>query len=91
MMIALIFAVAIMALAAVAIAPQIGQQIRREREEELIERGKQYAVAIRKFYKKFGRYPSSGRAGQHQQHTVPAATLQRPDDGKGRVAAGKDG
>jgi type II secretory pathway pseudopilin PulG len=58
MMIALIFAVAIMALAAVAIAPQIGQQIRREREEELIERGKQYAVAIRKFYKKFGRYPS---------------------------------
>jgi len=58
MMLALLFAVALMALAAVAIAPQIGQQIRREREEELIERGKQYAVAIRKFYKKFGRYPS---------------------------------
>jgi type II secretory pathway pseudopilin PulG len=58
MMLALLFAVALMALAAVAIAPQIGQQIRRDREEELIERGKQYAAAIRKFYKKFGRYPS---------------------------------
>ena len=57
-MLALLFAVALLALAAVSVAPRIAQQIRRDREEELIRRGRQYAVAIRKFYKKFGRYPS---------------------------------
>lgn len=40
----------------VAVSP-IAQQIRREREIELIHRGRQYARAIRLFYRKFGRYP----------------------------------
>ena len=39
-------------------APRIGQQIQREREDELIKRGTQYARAIGRFYKKFGRYPT---------------------------------
>jgi hypothetical protein len=34
------------------------QQIKRDREEELVHRGVQYSRAIRKFYKKFGRYPT---------------------------------
>jgi len=34
------------------------QQIKRDREEELIHRGVQYSRAVRKFYKKFGRYPT---------------------------------
>jgi hypothetical protein len=34
------------------------QQIKRDHEEELIHRGVQYSRAIRKFYKKFGRYPT---------------------------------
>jgi type II secretory pathway pseudopilin PulG len=40
-----------------AVAPQITQQLKRDREEELIHRGVQYSRAIRKFYKKTGRYP----------------------------------
>lgn len=33
-------------------------QVQRDREEELIHRGVQYARAVRHFYKKFGRYPT---------------------------------
>jgi len=37
--------------------PRIAQQIRREKEEELIHRGNEYKNAIKKFYRKNGRYP----------------------------------
>jgi len=47
----------LMAIGLTAVAPAIAQRIRREREIELIHRGKQYAHAIRLFYRKFGRYP----------------------------------
>src|ERR1700682_387123 len=41
-------------------APKIGQQIKREREEELIHRGQEYATAIKKFYRaNNGQYPVS--------------------------------
>jgi type II secretory pathway pseudopilin PulG len=40
-------------------APRIVQQIKREKEEELIHRGKEYATAIRKYYRKTGTYPVS--------------------------------
>jgi type II secretory pathway pseudopilin PulG len=40
-----------------AIGPQLSQQLKRDREEEMIHRGVQYSRAIRKFYKKTGRYP----------------------------------
>lgn len=40
-------------------APRIGQQIKREKEEELIHRGQEYAAAIRKFYRRNGTYPIS--------------------------------
>src|SRR5260370_30848712 len=41
-------------------APRIGQQIKREREEELIHRGQEYATAIKKFYRaNNGQYPLS--------------------------------
>src|SRR5437763_7101429 len=33
-------------------------QIRRDREEELIHRGVQYSRAVRRYFKKFGRYPT---------------------------------
>jgi type II secretory pathway pseudopilin PulG len=39
--------------------PRISQQIKRQKEEELIHRGKEYANAIRKFYRKNGTYPVS--------------------------------
>lgn len=39
--------------------PRIAQQIKRDKEEELIHRGNEYKSAIRKFFRKFGRYPLS--------------------------------
>ncbi len=38
-------------------APRIATQLRRDREDELIHRGAQYARGIKKYYKKFGSYP----------------------------------
>src|SRR5438552_13897594 len=39
--------------------PRIRQQIKREKEEELIHRAHEYTGAIKRFYRKFGRYPLS--------------------------------
>src|SRR5688572_17885854 len=50
---------AIVMVALLSMAPAIAQQIRRDREEELVRRGRQYAIAIKRFYKKFGRYPTN--------------------------------
>lgn len=41
------------------VAPRMVQQIKRDREEEMIHRGTEYARAIKKFYKKNGRYPAT--------------------------------
>jgi hypothetical protein len=46
-----------MMIALSAAAPRLAQQIRRDREIEMIHRGEQYARAIKRYYKKFGRYP----------------------------------
>lgn len=41
-------------------APRIAQQIKREKEEELVHRGKDYATAVKRFvHKNGGRYPAS--------------------------------
>ena len=48
----------LLAIAAMAVAPSIAFQIKRDREEELIHRGVQYSRAIQKYVKKFGRYPT---------------------------------
>jgi type II secretory pathway pseudopilin PulG len=40
-------------------APRVAQQIKREKEEELIHRGTEYRNAIKKYFRKFGRYPVS--------------------------------
>lgn len=39
--------------------PRIGQQIKREKEDELIHRGQEYQRAIRKYFRKYGQYPVS--------------------------------
>ncbi len=39
--------------------PKIAQAIRRDREIEMIHRGTEYARAVKKYYKKFGRYPTT--------------------------------
>jgi type II secretory pathway pseudopilin PulG len=42
-----------------AMAPNEVTEIKRDREEEIIHRGKAYARGIKLFYKRFGRYPTS--------------------------------
>jgi type II secretory pathway pseudopilin PulG len=37
--------------------PRIATQLRRDREQELIHRGAQYARAVKRYYRKFGSYP----------------------------------
>src|SRR5260370_16518395 len=57
MMITLMVALALITIGLLTVLPEIGQQIRRDREEEMRHRGTAYMRAIQHFYKKFGRYP----------------------------------
>src|SRR5580704_7882459 len=59
LLLAILLMMALMIIAATAVAPRIVQQIKRDREEEMIHRGTEYARAIKKFYKKNGRYPAT--------------------------------
>lgn len=59
LLVAILFMLAIMAIALTIEAPRMVQQIKRDREEEMIRRGTEYARAIKKYYKKFGRYPAN--------------------------------
>jgi type II secretory pathway pseudopilin PulG len=59
MLLAVLFMMAMMVIVAMAMAPSFVQQMKRDREEEMIHRGTEYARAIKKYYKKFGRYPAN--------------------------------
>jgi type II secretory pathway pseudopilin PulG len=59
MLLAILFMMAIMVIVAMAVVPSFIQQAKRDREEEMIHRGTEYARAIKKYYKKFGRYPAN--------------------------------
>lgn len=59
MLLAILLMMALMIIAATIEAPRLVQQMKRDREEEMVHRGTEYARAIKKFYKKFGRYPTS--------------------------------
>jgi len=54
-----VFMASVMLIVAMAAAPNIITQGRREKEEELIWRGEQYARAVRLYYHKNGRFPQS--------------------------------
>lgn len=58
-MMVLLFMMALLLFATAATAPAVKQQLQRDREEEMIHRGAQYARAIKRYFKKFGRYPTS--------------------------------
>src|SRR5208337_4909938 len=58
-LLAVLLLVAFMVIAATIEAPVLVQQMKRDREEEMIHRGTEYARAIKKYYKKFGRYPAT--------------------------------
>src|SRR5260370_14642884 len=57
MLVALMVALGVITIALLTVLREIGQQIRRDREEEMRHRGTAYMRAIQHFYKKFGRYP----------------------------------
>ena len=57
LLLSILLLMALLMIAAVTMAPRVAQEIQRDREEELVHRGTQYARAIRRFYRKFGRYP----------------------------------
>ncbi|HUS19338.1 MAG TPA: hypothetical protein VMZ25_06785 [Terriglobales bacterium] len=58
-LIALLFMVAVIMIVMASAAPSIATSIKRQREEELIHRGKQYQRGIQLYFRKFGRFPAS--------------------------------
>lgn len=58
MLLMLIMLVALLAISMATAVPYLTTQIKREREIEMIHRGEQYARAIKRYFKRFGRYPT---------------------------------
>ena len=58
MLLTLMLFVTLLAIGSLAWIQKVDFQVKRDREEELIHRGVQYSRAIRRYVKKFGRYPS---------------------------------
>jgi type II secretory pathway pseudopilin PulG len=54
----LLLFVALLSIGLMAAVRKIEFQVKRDREEELIHRGVQYSRAVRRYFKKFGRYPT---------------------------------
>src|SRR5215472_17269505 len=54
----LLLSVALLSIGFLAMVQSLEFQVKRDREEELIHRGVQYSRAVRRFFKKFGRYPT---------------------------------
>ena len=54
----LLFFLALLVLSMAAAAPTVMNEIRRDREEEMVWRGKQYVRGIRLFYQKMHRFPA---------------------------------
>jgi type II secretory pathway pseudopilin PulG len=56
-LVAVVMLITVMSILVAAVLPLWSSQIRRDKEEELISRGLQYAEAIRVFQRRFGRLP----------------------------------
>jgi type II secretory pathway pseudopilin PulG len=57
-LITLMLFLALLAISAMVVLPEVKRQLQRDQEEEMIHRGTEYMRAIKKYYKKFGRYPA---------------------------------
>ena len=64
----ILFAV-LLAIGAAAVLPEFTFQMKRDREEEMIHRGVQYSRAVRRYYKKLGRYPNTVEELQSTNNT----------------------
>jgi type II secretory pathway pseudopilin PulG len=58
-MVAVVIFIAILTIVIAAVGPSISTIMKRDREEELLFRGKQYARSIALFQRRYGRYPTS--------------------------------
>jgi type II secretory pathway pseudopilin PulG len=56
-LLAVIFLVALLTISLAIAVPKVTKDIQRDREIETMQRGKQYARAVKMYYKKFGTYP----------------------------------
>ena len=59
LLLGVLFMILLVMIALAVAAPKIADSIRRDKEQETIHRGKQYARAIQMYYNKFGRYPNT--------------------------------
>lgn len=57
-LVAVVIGMAVLAILIAAVAPSVAMIMKRERERELIFRGKQYARGIGFFLRRYGRYPT---------------------------------
>ncbi|MGH9522993.1 MAG: hypothetical protein ACRD3E_10715 [Terriglobales bacterium] len=64
----LLLMVALLMLSITAVAPRVAQEAKRDRETEMIHRGAEYARAVKRFYRKFGRYPATLDQLQETNH-----------------------
>src|SRR6516162_702191 len=74
-LIVVMIAVTVLIIGLLTVLPSTYQEARREREEELIFRGNQYARAIYLFQQRFRRYPSSVN---ELLHTNNLSFLRKP-------------
>lgn len=58
-LLAMLLTVSLMTIAAMAVLPDMIFELKRDQEQEMIHRGVQYTRAIRNYYRKLGRYPTS--------------------------------
>src|ERR1700719_523149 len=58
-LIMVVFLTTMLLIATIAAAPSVRTERKREKEEEMIWRGKQYVRAIKLYYRKKGRFPTS--------------------------------
>ena len=58
-LVALVIGMAVMTILLAAVGPVIATVMRRDREDELIFRGRQYARGVALFQRRFGRYPNT--------------------------------
>jgi hypothetical protein len=68
MLIIVVFLVTVLVISMLAMTASMKEQVQRDREDEMIHRGVQYARAIKKYYKKFGAYPATLEALEDTNH-----------------------
>src|SRR6202453_3535360 len=59
LLVSVMFMLALLMIALAIAAPRVAKDIQRDRELEAMHRGKQYARAVKLYYKKFGGYPAN--------------------------------